>query len=76
MLSNERKQKELQDLQDGKVSEEWRKEWRAKKSKAVLEERDAKGGISEVPAKPARNLRVSSLEELCQRSRYRLLYCS
>jgi hypothetical protein len=47
VLSNERKQKELQDLQDGKVSEEWRKEWRAKKLNATLEERDAKGGIGE-----------------------------
>jgi hypothetical protein len=46
-LSNERKHKELQDLQDGKVSQEWRDEWRAKKSKAVLEERAAKGGSSE-----------------------------
>jgi hypothetical protein len=47
VLSNERKQKELQDLQDGKVSEELRKEWGAKRSKATLEERGAKGGIGE-----------------------------
>jgi hypothetical protein len=63
-LSNERKQKELQDLLDGKVSEEWRGEWRAKRLKAVLEERAAKVGISEVPVKVPRNPRVSSLGEL------------
>ncbi len=64
MLSNERKQKELQDLQDGRVSEELRKEWGAKKSKATLEECDAKGGMGEAPARPPRNPRVNSLEEL------------
>jgi hypothetical protein len=66
MLSNERKQKELQDLQEGKVSEEWewKEEWRAKKLKAVLEERATMGGIGEVPVKVPRNSRVSSLEEL------------
>jgi hypothetical protein len=63
-LSNEQKQKELQDLQDGKVSEEWREEWRTKKLKAVQEERAANGGISEVPVRVPRNPRVSSLEEL------------
>jgi hypothetical protein len=50
VLSNERKQKNLQDLQ-------------LEKSKATLEECDAKGGMGEAPARPPRNLRVNSLEE-------------
>ncbi len=63
-LSNERKQKELQDLQEGKVSEDWQKEWRAKKLKAVQDEKNAKGGITDAPLRVQRNPRVSLLDEL------------
>jgi hypothetical protein len=62
-LSNERKQKELQDLQDGKVSEEQRKEWKAMRLKAAQEE-NAKCLIKEPPPRGPRSIRVASLDDL------------
>ncbi len=48
-LSNERKQRELQDLQDGVITEEQRKEWKARNLKAAQDEK-AKGPDTEPPA--------------------------
>ncbi len=63
-LSNERRRKELQDLQGGAITEEHREEWKAKNLKAE-QDKKAKGPDIEPPAtQPARNIRVASLEEL------------
>jgi hypothetical protein len=48
-LSNERKQKELQDLQDGVITEEQRKEWKARRLKAAQDE-NSKCLVKEPPA--------------------------
>ncbi len=63
-LSNERKQKELQDLQDGVITEEQRKEWKARKLKAAKDE-NVKCLAKEPPAtRPPRSTRVASLDDL------------
>ncbi len=63
-LSNERKQKELQDLQDVVITEEQRKEWKARKLKAAQDE-NAKCLVKEPPAtRPPRSTRVASLDDL------------
>jgi hypothetical protein len=63
-LSNERKRKELQDLQGGAITEEQREEWKARNRKAARDAK-AKGPDKELSAvKPPRNVRVASLKEL------------
>ncbi len=56
--------KELQDLQDGAITEEQREEWKARNLKAAQDEK-AKVLDKEPPAaRPPRSVRVASLEEL------------
>jgi hypothetical protein len=63
-LSNERKQKELQDLQDGEITEEQRKESKARRLKAAQDE-NAKCLVKKPPAtRPPRSTRVASLDDL------------
>jgi hypothetical protein len=63
-LRNERKQKELQGLQDGAITEEQREEWKARNRKAAQDAK-AKGPDKEpLAVKRPRSIRVASLEEL------------
>jgi hypothetical protein len=63
-LSNERKRKELQDLQGGAITERSREEWKAMNLKAA-QDMKAQDPDEEPPvAKPPRNIRVASLEEM------------
>jgi hypothetical protein len=63
-LSNERKRKELQDLQGGAITEEQREEWKARNRKAAQDVK-AKVPDKEPPAtRPPRSIRVASLQEL------------
>jgi hypothetical protein len=63
-LSDERKRKELQELQGGAITERHREEWKAMNLKAAqdMKAKDPDNGPSE--AKPPRSTRVTSLEEM------------
>jgi hypothetical protein len=63
-LSNERKRKELQDLQGGPITERHREEWKAKNLKAAQGKKDKEPEDEPSMARPPRNLRVASLEEM------------
>jgi hypothetical protein len=63
-LSNERKRKELQDLQGGPITERRREEWKAMNLKAAQGKKDKEPVEEPSVARPPRNLRVASLEEL------------
>ncbi len=64
-LSNERKQKELQDLQDGAITEEQMEEWKARNNLKATQDEKAKVPDKEpLAARPPRSIRVASLEEL------------
>jgi hypothetical protein len=63
-LSNERKRKELQEIQGAAISGEHREEWKAMNLKAA-QDKKAKIPDKEPPfAKPPRSIRVASLEEM------------
>jgi hypothetical protein len=64
-LSNERRSKELQDLQGGAITERHREEWKAMNLKAAqdLKTKDPDNKGPSV-VKPPRNIRVASLEEM------------
>jgi hypothetical protein len=63
-LSNERKHKELQDLQGGAITEGHREEWKARSLKAA-QDKKAKVLDKEPPAaKSPRSIRFASLEEM------------
>ncbi len=63
-LSNERKRKELQDLQGGPITEKHRDEWKAVNQKAAQGKKDKEPKDEPSMARPPRNLRVASLEEM------------
>ena len=62
--SNERKRKELLDLQGGPISEKLRDEWKASNQKAALGKKDKEPEAGPSGARPPRNLRVASLDEM------------
>jgi hypothetical protein len=63
-LSNERKHKELQDLQGGPITEKQRDEWIALNQKAAQGKKDKEPEDKASKTRPSRNLRVASLEEM------------
>jgi hypothetical protein len=62
--SNERKHKELQDLQGGPITEKHRDEWKALNQKAAQGKKDKEPEEGPSKTRPPRNLRVASLEEM------------
>jgi hypothetical protein len=63
-LSNERKRKELQDLRGELITEKHRGEWKAMNQKAAQGKKDKEPEDEASRARPPRNLRVASIEEL------------
>ncbi len=63
-LSNERRSKELQDLQGGAITEMHRGEWKAMNLKAAQDVKTKDPDKEPSVAKPPRNIRVASLEEM------------
>jgi hypothetical protein len=63
-LSNERKRKQLQDLQGGPITERHREKWKAMNLKEAQGKKDKEPEDEPLMARPPRNLRVASLEEL------------
>ncbi len=63
-LNNERKRKELQDLQGGPITERRREEWEAMNLKGAQGKKGKEPDEEPSVARPPRNLRVASLEEL------------
>ncbi len=62
--SNERKHKELQDLQGGPITEKHRDEWKALNQKAAQGKKGKEPEDEASRTRPPRNLRVASLEEM------------
>ena len=62
--SNERKHKELRDLQGGRITERHREEWKVMNQKAAQGKRDKEPDDEPSVARSPRSLRVASLEEL------------
>jgi hypothetical protein len=63
-LNNERKHKELQDLQGAPITEKHRSEWKALNQKAAQGKKDKEPEDETSRKRPPRNLRVASLEEM------------
>jgi hypothetical protein len=63
-LSNERKRKELQDLQGEPITEKHRDEWKALNQKAAQGKKGKEPEDEPSMARPPRSLRVASLEEM------------
>jgi hypothetical protein len=61
---NERKRKELQDLQGAPISEKHKSEWKALNQKATQSKKDKEAEGKTSKARPPRNVRVASLEEM------------
>ena len=62
--SNERKRKELQDLQGGPITGKLREEWKAMNRNVAPTKKDEKQEAEVANTRPPRNLRVSSWDEM------------